>query len=87
MNFLKIVAFLIIAVGSIAAVATQSNKWATAMQQYYVRQSKKMYGENENWERPWIRTLFKALIFFFGFMFVLGVYVAIFSVTSVAGSQ
>jgi ABC-type Fe3+ transport system permease subunit len=87
MTVVKVLLLLVTTVVSIITVAFHSTKWAAAMQQYYMRQSKKLYGENGNWERPWIRTLFKALIVFFGVMFVLAVYVVMFANPSEVGAQ
>ena len=40
---------------------------------------KKAYGESTTWEQPWIKTLCKCLVIFFGLMAVVGLYVAFFN--------
>jgi hypothetical protein len=79
MIFLKTLIFFAFAMGVVITLAKRSSGWAVELQHYYMRQSVKMYGQNGNWEKPWIRQLFKALIFFFGLMLMLGAYVLLFS--------
>ena len=75
----KIVAFIISATAFISIVITHSDRWAHSLQQYYIRTSKKAYGESAAWGQPWIKTLCKCLVIFFGFMSVVGLYAAFFA--------
>lgn len=75
----KIVAFAVCAVACISIVITHSDRWALSLQRFYIHESKKAYGESEEWEQPWIRTLFKCLVIFFGLMAVVGLYTAFFT--------
>jgi hypothetical protein len=79
MIFPKTLVFLAFAIGVCIMLVKHNSTWGDNLQQYYTRQSIKMYGEKANWESPWIRAFFRTLIFFFGAMFVLGVYVLLFS--------
>jgi len=42
-------------------------------------QSIKVFGGANGWDKPWTLHLSKALIIFFGLMFILGTYIAMFS--------
>ena len=75
----KVVAFIVCAVACISIVIAHSDKWAHSLQQYYIRESERMYGNSEDWRDPWIKTLFKFLVIFFGLMAVIGLYVAFFT--------
>jgi len=75
----KIAAFTISAIACISMVITHIDKWARLLQQYYVRASENSFSGSESWREPWIRTLFKCLVIFFGLMAVIGLYVAFFT--------
>ena len=75
----KIVAFAVCATACISLVLARSDRWAVSLQQYYIRTSQKAYGESTTWEQPWIKTLCKCLVIFFGLMAVVGLYVAFFN--------
>jgi hypothetical protein len=74
----KVVAFIVCAVTYISIVIARSDRCALSLQQYYIRESEKLDGDSEDWRGPWIRTLFKCLVIFFGLMAVAGLYVAFF---------
>ncbi len=79
MNLLKIAALVVISIGVIAILVRNTSKWAGKLQQYYIAQANKMYGNSTGWDQPWRTNLFKAIVGFFGFMFIIGAYSIIFS--------
>ena len=79
MVILKVLIVVIAAVVVLVILAPNAGKWARSLQEYYIAQSKKLYGHVGGWDEPWRLTLFKALVVFFGLMAILGVYVVVFS--------
>ena len=79
MMILKIA--LVIVIGAIVVILLMKNteKWALSLQKYYIAQSNKLSGNSGGWDEPWRLSLFKALVFFFGLMAILGVYGVVFS--------
>jgi hypothetical protein len=79
MLLVKIVAFAVCAATCISIVIVRSDRWALSLQRYYIRESQKLDGDSEDWLGPWIRTLFRCMVIFFGLMAVVGLYVAFFN--------
>jgi hypothetical protein len=75
MVILKVLITAIAAVAVLVILVRSTGKWAHSLQEYYIRQSNKLYGHSGGWDKPWRLTLFKALVVFFGLMAILGVYV------------
>lgn len=68
---IKIIIFSIALIGTIFTLIKNTGKWASRIQQYYIRHDKNNLG---SWEEPWILTLFKAMVIFAGFMFLVFVF-------------
>ncbi len=55
------------------------NRLAKKLQNYMVVEANRMYGDSQGWDKPWRLKLLKALILWFGFIFVVMIYSMIFS--------
>jgi hypothetical protein len=76
---IKIAFVVIVGILTLGLLARNTNRWARSLQQYYIGEANKLYGNSAGWDRPWRLFLFKALVIFFGLMAILGAYVVIFS--------
>jgi hypothetical protein len=79
MVILKVLVLAIAAVVVLVILARNTGRWAHSLQEYYIAQSKNLYGHSGGWDKSWRLTLLKALVIFFGLMAILGVYVVMFS--------
>ena len=75
----KIVAFAIFAVIALIILYKNTNRWSERFQKYMLSQTLKVFGSGEGWDEPWAKYLSKVMVVFFGLMFIVGIYVAIFS--------
>jgi ABC-type Fe3+ transport system permease subunit len=79
MLILRIAVVVILAVIAIVLVIKNLERWSKGLRRYMIGQSTKAWGDASEWERPWTIYLSKALVIFFGGMFILLVYVICFS--------
>ena len=77
--YFKIIVTAIAAVAVVVLLIHNTGNWARSLQRYYVTQSVRWYGDSGGWGQPWILTLFKVIVIFFGLTAILGIYVAVFS--------
>jgi hypothetical protein len=77
--YFKIIATAIAAVAVAVLLFHNTTNWARSLQRYYVAQSARCYGDSGGWGQPWILTLCKGIVIFFGLMAIVGIYVAVFS--------
>ena len=78
MSTIRILAFVVISVIIIVALAKNTKKWAVELQKIYIEESKKI-NDGQRWEGPWKTTFFEMLIIFFGLMAMVGAFVLCFS--------
>jgi hypothetical protein len=79
MLILRMAVVVILAVITIVVEVKNIERWSKGFRRYIIGQSKKALGDASEWERPWTIYLSKALVIFFGAMFILLVYVICFS--------
>ena len=79
MIIIKIATVAVVGMIVIALLARNTNRWARSLQQYYIAQANRLYGNDAGWNQPWRYLLFKALVVFFGSMAILAAYIVIFS--------
>jgi hypothetical protein len=79
MLILRMAVVVILAVITIVVEVKNLERWSKGFRRYIIGQSKKALGDASEWERPWTIYLSKALVIFFGAMFILLVYVICFS--------
>ena len=77
---LKIVAFVIVAILALVILVKNTNKWSIRFQKYMFSQTMTVFGSGEGWDEPWTKYLSRAMVVFFGLMFIVLVYVAIFRI-------
>jgi hypothetical protein len=82
MLIIRIAVVVILAAITIVVVVKNLESWSKGFRRYMIGQSKKSLVDASEWERPWTIYLSKALIIFFGAMFILLVYVICFSQTT-----
>jgi hypothetical protein len=76
---LKIFIFCAISIIAIIVLIKHVNGWGVLFREYMLGQANKTFGNGVGWQRPWTLMLSKAMVVFFGLMFLTGVYVLIFS--------
>ena len=81
MLIIRIVVVVMFAIMTIVVLHKKIGLWSKRVRQHMIAQSKKALGSASEWERPWTIYLSKAMIMFFGAMFVLLVYVVCFSIS------
>jgi hypothetical protein len=79
-NILRTLAFGVIGAAVIITFRNNANKWASALQQYFVNQPKTLFSRNDTWKRPLGLTISKTIIIFLGFMLIVGAYAFCFGV-------
>jgi ABC-type Fe3+ transport system permease subunit len=79
MLIIRIAVVVILAVIAIIVVIKHLERRSKGLRRYMIGQSTKAWGDASEWERPWTIYLSKALVIFFGGMFILLVYVICFS--------
>lgn len=82
MIVLRIIGFGILAVAVIITFIKNTDKWAAALQRYFVNQPKTLFSKNDTWRRPVGLTISKAMIIFLGFMLIVAAYAFCFGVGS-----
>jgi hypothetical protein len=76
---LRIIAFGFIAVGVISAFIKRTNKWALALQRYFINQPKNLFTNNERWKQPVGLIICKVMVAFLGFVLIVGAYALCFA--------
>lgn len=79
---LRIIGFTIIATAVIVTFIRNTNKWASALRQYFANQPKTLFSGNEAWQRPVGLVISKAMIIFLGLMLIVAVYALCFGAGS-----
>ena len=79
MFMFKVVAFVIFAVIVLIGLFKNTSNWSERFHKYMLAQTKKVFGSGEGWDEPWGRYLSMAMVIFFSLMFIMLIYVAIFS--------
>ena len=79
MLILRSVVFAVVAISLLAVLIKTTKKWALAWQQYFIRQSKKMFGDAGAWEGTSGRIISTIAVLFFGFMVIVLIYVLCFA--------
>lgn len=79
MLIFKIIAVGLIVLLTMSILVKNTNKWAVHFRQYMLNQTNKVFGHGIGWEKPWALILSKAMIIFFALMFIVLVYVVVFS--------
>jgi len=77
---IKTIIFVIIAVVALIVLIKNLNQWASRFRQYMLAQANSVFGGGVGWDKPWALFLSKAMLVFFGLMFIVGAYVLIFGV-------
>ena len=77
--FLKLIAFIVLAVGVSIVILHHLNEWSARLRRYMIDQSYKLFGSGNGWDESFGQVLSKTLVFFFGFMLIVAVYAAILS--------
>ena len=75
----KVAAFLVFAIVTLIVLIKNTNGWSARFRRYMLGQATDVFGRGAGWEKPWALFLSKAMVYFFGLMFILLIYVAIFS--------
>ena len=78
---LKLLLYCLVMIGTGVVLLKHANKWASSLQQYYIRAAKAQYGDGprvREWERPRARLLSKVGIIFSALAIVTGLFVLIF---------
>ena len=76
---IRIIAFGLIAAGVVVAFINNTNRWAMALQQYFIKQPKNMFANKEGWRRPAGLIVCKAMVIFLAFMLMVGTYMLCFA--------
>ena len=79
MLIFKIIAFLVFAILALIVLYKNTNKWSIRFQRHAVSQMIQVFGDNEGWDDPWANYLSKFMVIFLGLMFILLIYVAVFT--------
>ena len=74
-----ILGFIFTAVVMLTTLVERTDQWGNRFRKYIFSEGKKSNRGGSTWEKPWTIVLSKAMVVFFGLMFLIGVYVAIFS--------
>jgi preprotein translocase subunit SecG len=80
MLLFKVLVFIVLAVIALVVLINNTKKWSARLHQYMFDQANKVFGRGAGWERPWAPLLSKAMIVFFGLMFIVFLYVVVFSI-------
>jgi hypothetical protein len=78
---LKLLLYCLVMIGTAVVLLEHANKWASSLQQYYIRAAKAEYGDGPRvweWERPWAWYIGKCGIIFSTVVIVTGVVTLIF---------
>ena len=75
----KIVGFIAMSIIALVVLIKNANQWSVRFRQYMLGQANKVFGRGAGWDKPWAPLLSKAMIVFFGLMFIVLAYVAVFS--------
>ena len=70
---------MLTAVVVLATLVERTDQWGNRFRRYMISEGKKSNWRGAAWEKPWTMALSKAMVAFFGLVFLIGVYVAIFS--------
>jgi hypothetical protein len=76
---MRIPGFMLTAVVVLATLVERTDQWGNRFRKYMISEGKKSNWGGAAWEKPWTMALSKAMVVFFGLVFLIGVYVAIFS--------
>jgi dolichol kinase len=76
---LKSLIFTAVAIVAFFVLIKHVNTWGTHFRNYMLKGSKNFYGRGRSWEGRGALFVSKVVIFFFGLMFIVGVYVLMFS--------
>jgi nitrate reductase gamma subunit len=76
---MRILGFIFTAVVMLTTIVERTDQWANRFRKYIINPGKKSICGGATWEKPSTIVLSKAMVVFFGLMFLIGVYVAIFS--------
>ena len=76
----KIAIFVIIAIVALSVLIKNVNQWTTRFHQYMLGQANKVFGSGVGWDKPWALFLSKVMVIFFGVMFIVLIYVIVFSI-------
>lgn len=79
MMTLKIAIFGLVAIILFATLIKNADKWAIRFRRYMTSQANRVFGTASGWDKPWGLLLSKAMVLFFGLMFIVFVYVVVFS--------
>ena len=79
MVVLKIFVVIVVVIITLVVLVKNTKRWSARFHQYMLGQANKVFGRGAGWEKPWAPLLSKAMIVFFGLMFIVLAYVAIFS--------
>ena len=60
----RLVIVLVAAAIVVYLLMQNTGKWALSLQEYYVTQSNKLWGNSGGWDEHWRLSLFKALVIF-----------------------
>jgi hypothetical protein len=66
--------FVVISIGTLAAWIKNLNKWAAALQQFYIREAERAFGNSSMWKRRRSLTICKVHIIFLAFMAIVLVF-------------
>jgi hypothetical protein len=75
----KVTAIVDFAIVTLIVLVKYANAWSARLRRYMLDQATDVFGRGAGWEKPWALFLSKAMVYFFGLMFIVLVYVAIFS--------
>jgi hypothetical protein len=79
MFILRVIVFAVVAISLLVVLIKNTKKWALAWQQYFIRQSKKMFfGDAGAWEGTSGQIISTIAVIFFGFMVIVLAYVLCF---------
>lgn len=73
-----IIVFILVALLFLTMCIMNSRNWAVMLQEYYIREAKRLYGESRQWEHAWTQTLFRFIIIFSSLIIVIIVYALLF---------
>jgi len=80
MLLFKVIAFVIFTIIALITMFQNTNTLSVRFQKHTVNQMMQVFGDTEGWDDPWAKYLSKFIVIFLGLMFILLIYVAIFSI-------
>ena len=74
---MRIPGFILAVIVVLATLVELTDQWSNRFRKHMISEGKKSIWGGAAWEKPWMIVLGKAMVVFFGLMFLIGVYVAI----------